>query len=144
MGRAHASSSPAATVGAESFAGGTAQKQSPALTCSAEQVLLTRLGINQGTAKQYKHSGGLCSVERGRQQGNKYVTDTYEHKEEKWNSKAQGAVPGRQRHHPRRGRGDFSAVWGGVTRGEIGLHIQGSMASILSATGDHQRALIKG
>lgn len=72
------------------------------------------------------------------------LSDTYEHKEEKWNIKAQGAVPGRRRHHPRGGRGDISAVWGGVTRGEIGLHIQGSMASILSATGDHQRALIKG
>lgn len=74
MSRAHASRSPAAIVGTRSFAGGTAQKQSPALTCSAEQVLLMRLGIHQGTAKQYKHSGELCSVERGRQQGNKYVT----------------------------------------------------------------------
>lgn len=74
MGRAHASRSPVATVGTGSFAGGTAQKQSPALTCSAEQVLLMRLGLHQGTAKQYKHSGELCSVERGRQQGNKYVT----------------------------------------------------------------------
>lgn len=74
MSRADASSSPAATVCTGSYVGGTAQEQIPALKRSAEQVLLVSLGINQGTAKQYKHSGGSCSVERGRQQGNKYVT----------------------------------------------------------------------
>lgn len=89
MSRADASSSPAATVGTGSYVGGTAQKQIPALKCSAEQVLLMSLGINQGTAKQYKHSGVVfCRKRETTRKQIRNLSDTHEHKEEKWNSRA--------------------------------------------------------
>lgn len=111
MSRADASSSPAATVGTGSYVGGTAQKQIPALKCSAEQVLLMSLNSQ---AIQALRRVVFCRKRETTREQICNLSDTHEHKEEKWNSKACGSVPGRQRHHPQRERGDFSAMCGEV------------------------------